>query len=97
MKFNTKKILITISLLILAAISPNVFVAAQAGMAEFSTLVIQFLLPSVVLIFLLIFLAKFLQFRDITWLAINGIVAGIIATVALEIFRESGFRLGTMP
>lgn len=97
MKFNTNKILITILFLILAAISPNVFVAAQAGVAEFSTLVIQFLLPSVALIFLLILLAKFLKFRDITRLAINGIVAGIIATIALEIFRESGFRLGTMP
>ncbi len=97
MKFNTKKILITISLLILAAISPNVFVAAQAGIAEFSTLVIQFMLPSVALIFLLLLLAKLLKFRDITRLAINGIITGIIATVALEIFRESGFRLGTMP
>lgn len=97
MKFNTKKVLITIFLLIPAAISPNVFVAAQAGVAEFSTLVIQFLLPSVGLILLLILLAKFLKFRDITRLAINGIVAGIIATIALEIFRETGFRLGTMP
>ena len=34
---------------------------------------------------------------DITRLAINGILAGIISTVALEIFRESGFRLGMIP
>ncbi len=30
-------------------------------------------------------------------MAINGILAGILSTISLEIFREIGFRLGAMP
>ena len=97
MNIQTKKLLITFILLGLAAISHNLFVAAQAGLATFSSLAIQFLLPSVALILLVTIVSKFLKYTTIFRLASNGILAGIIATVALEIFRESGFRLGMMP
>ncbi len=97
MKINIIKLLITFILVGLAAISPNLFVAAQAGIAPFSSLAIQFLIPSVALILLVIIFSKYLKYTDIFRLAVNGILAGIIATVALEIFRESGFRLGMMP
>lgn len=97
MNIQTKKLFIKFILLGLAAISPNLFVAAQAGLSAFSSLAIQFLLPSVALILLLTIFSKFLKYTIIFRLATNGILAGIIATVALEIFRESGFRLGMMP
>jgi hypothetical protein len=97
MDIQTKKLLITFILLGLAAISPNLFVAAQAGIATFSSLAVQFLLPSVALILIVTIASKFLKYTTIFRLAINGILSGIIATVALEIFRESGFRLGMMP
>lgn len=97
MNIQTKKLLITFILLGLSAISPNLFVAAQAGIASFSLLAIQFLLPSIALILVVIFISKFLNYDDIFHLAINGVLAGIISTVALEVFRESGFRLGMMP
>ena len=97
MNIQLKKLLITFILLALAAISPNLFIAAQAGMAPFSELVIQFLIPTVPLIVIVIIISKALKFADITRLAINGILAGIISTIALEIFRETGFRLDTMP
>ena len=97
MKIQTKKLLIAFILLALAAISPNLFVAAQAGVAPFSSLAIQFLLPSVALIFLVTIISKILKYTDIFRLAVNGISAGIISSVVLEIFRESGFRLGMMP
>ena len=97
MAIQTKKLIITVILLGLAGISPNLFVAAQAGMASFSSLVIEWLLPSAALIFLVIVLTRILRFADITRLALSGIIAGTLATIALEIFREIGFRLGFMP
>ena len=97
MNIKIIKLLITFILLGLAVISPNLFVAAQAGIAPFSSLAIKFLIPSVALILLVIIFSKFLKYTDIFRLAVNGILAGIIATVALEIFRELGFRLGMMP
>lgn len=96
MKTQLIKALVIMLLLGLAAISPNLFMLAQAGIAPFSMLVIHFLLPSIVLILLVIEISKYIKYDEIARLAINGIVAGIISTVALEVFRESGFRLGTM-
>jgi hypothetical protein len=97
MNIKVIKLFFTFILLGLAAISPNLFPAAQAGMASFPSLISKFLFPSIALIFITIIIAKLLKYKDIVRLAINGIVAGIISTVALEIFRESGFRLGMMP
>ncbi len=97
MNIQIRKLLITFILLGLAAISPNLFVLAQAGIAPFLSLVIKFLIPSAVLIFIIIIISKFSKYTDITRLALNGILAGILSTVALEIVRESGFRLGAMP
>ena len=97
MKTQLIKTLVILLLIGLAAISPNLFVLAQAGIAPFSVLVIRFLLPSIALILLIIVVSKFIKYDEIARLAFNGIIAGIISTVALEIFRESGFRLGTMP
>ncbi len=97
MKTQIIKAIIILLLLGFAAVSPNLFMIAQAGIAPLSLLVIRFLLPSIALILLVIGISKFIKYDDIARLAFNGILAGIISTVALEIFRESGFRLGTMP
>ena len=94
---SIKKIIIIFILLLLAAISPNLFMAAQAGVASFSQLVLWFLFPSVALLVLVIIIAKYLKYKDVTQLAFNGLLAGSLATIALEIFRETGFRLGAMP
>ena len=97
MDTKIKKILLIFILLILSAISPNLFVIAQAGVAQLSSLATGFLIPSVVIILIIIIISSILKFADIVRLTVNGIIAGMIATIALEIFRESGFRLGTMP
>lgn len=97
MNVQIKKILLAFILLALAAVSPNLFPAAQAGMDSFPSLIGKFLFPSAALILIIIVIAKILKYTDVTRLAINGILAGIISTVALEIFRESGFRSGMMP
>ncbi len=97
MKSQTRKIFFISILLLLSAISPNLFVVAQAGVKELSTMAIQFLIPSIALIIILILLLDHLQYKVISRLAVNGILAGILSTFALEIIRETGFRLGTMP
>lgn len=85
------------ALLALGAVSPLLFPAVQAGMASFPSLVRQFLLPSAALIFLLLFLLKVARQNELFRLSGNGMIAGVIATLALEIFRETGFRIGWMP
>ncbi len=97
MTLQFKKILITLLLLALAGISPNLFPAAQAGLATFPSLIKQFLFPSAGLLLLAMILLRMSNYKDISRLALNGMLAGLIATVALEIFREAGFRLGWMP
>ena len=97
MTIRTKKLIISLILLALAGVSPNVFPAALAGIDSFPSLISKFLFPSAALIIVVIIIAKSLKYKDVSRLAINGIFAGILATIALEIFREAGFRLGTMP
>lgn len=97
MNIARKKIIILLFLLLFAAVSPNTFVVAQTGIAQFSTLAVKFLIPSVLLIFITIGIAALLQYKEVAHQALNGIFAGIIATIGLEIVREAGFRLGTMP
>ena len=97
MTIQTKKLIVSLILLTLAGVSPNIFPAAQAGIDSFPSLISIFLFPSAALIMVAIIIAKILKYKEVSRLAINGIFAGILATIALEIFREAGFRLGTMP
>ncbi len=97
MKKERKKLFIVVLVLGLAGISPNLFPAAQAGYAGMSFLATHLLIPSVVLIFLLVWLSSYLKYEDVKKQILNGILAGVAGTVALEIVRETGFRLGGMP
>jgi hypothetical protein len=97
MNIRVQKLLLVIILIGLAAVSPYLFVAAQSGKAPFSLLVKDIFIPSILMIAMMIFLLKILKYHDITRLAIHGIAAGLIATIALEVVRETGFRLGAMP
>lgn len=90
-------IIVTVIFLLLAGIAPNLFVMAQAGIASMHFLAIYVLVPSVALTFLTIIIARKIGCNLPAKLATNGIVAGIFATIALEIIREIGFRLGWMP
>ena len=97
MDTQIKKLILIFILLLLSAVSPNLFVIAQTGIAQLSSLATRFLIPSVALILIIIISSSILKYADIVRLTVNGIIAGMIATIALEIFRESGFRLGSMP
>lgn len=87
---------IILLLILLAAVGPNSFVVAEAGYGSFSEIAIKFLLPSIVLIIIIIGLLGIFT-KSLARQSLNGLFAGIIATIGLEIIREAGFRMGMMP
>jgi hypothetical protein len=97
LKRTIEELLLTAVVLAVAAVSPNIFPAAQAGYGTMPTLAKEFLLPSLVLLVIALAVGKAWGKSSFVSRVIAGIVSGIIATVALEIVREAGFRLGYMP
>jgi hypothetical protein len=97
MKREKTKLIITIIVLFLAAISPNLFPYAETGAADLSSLALKYLIPSAALIFIIIGITWFLKYNNLKKQIVNGIIAGLVATIALEIVREIGYRLGGMP
>lgn len=97
MKTDNTKLIISIVILLLAAISPNLFPYVESGRAELSSLALKYLIPSAALIFIIIGITYFLKYKNLKRQIINGIIAGLVATVALEIVREIGYRMGGMP
>ncbi len=80
-----------------AGISPNLFVAAQAGYALLSDLAVQFLIPSIIIILAVLLYAYRGGYRELGHQIGVGLVGGLIATVGLEVVRHTGFLLGGMP
>lgn len=97
MNQEKKKLALLLVVLLLAGISPNLLPAAQAGIAKLSSTAVILLIPSVVLIFVLIMISQAAKYYDLRKQILNGIMAGLLGTVGLEIVREIGFRLGGMP
>ncbi len=83
--------------LLLAGVAPILFPVAQAGIASLSDLAVKFLIPSVILVLVLIILAYALGYKEAGKQISNGLLAGIIGTIGLEIVRITGFKLGGMP
>ncbi len=91
-----KRMLFIALALVLAAIGPNIFPAAQAGYGDLSTFATHMLLPAIAALLILALALRHRQ-PDI-WQAIAwGAAAGAIATLALEAVRLTGYRLGYMP
>ena len=97
MKSDLKKILLSFVVLLAAGISPNLFVAAQAGYANLSNLAVYLLIPSIIILGIIYGLSIRGELKEINFQIRNGIIAGLIGTIGLEIFREIGFQLGGMP
>lgn len=94
---NYSVIIVSILYLALAGIAPNLFVLAQAGVSSMHFLTIYVLFPSIGLTALLSVTAWKMDCRLLVRLAVNGVIAGLLATIGLEAVREVGFHLGTMP
>ncbi len=97
MKSDLKKIVLSFVVLLAAGISPNLFVAAQAGYASMSNLAVYFLIPSIIILGIIYGLSIRGELNEISFQIRNGIIAGLIGTIGLEIIREAGFHLGGMP
>ena len=94
---NYKRIILSLFALLAAGVSPNIFVAAQAGYALMSDLAIRFLIPSIILLIVVIAIGYFIKEKETSRQILNGIIGGVVATIGLEIVREIGFHLGGMP
>lgn len=92
-----EEVILSALVLLLAGVSPSIFPAAQAGLAKMSVLALRFLLPSVVLLGLLLAVARGRDHPRLASHMFLGVVAGLIATVGLELVRATSFRLGGMP
>jgi hypothetical protein len=92
-----KVLLLRIGLLALASAGPTAFPLAQLGYAPLSRLALFLVLPSAALLIAGSFLLRGLAFCKIGITLGQGLLAGVLATVALEVVRYSGFRLGFMP
>lgn len=97
MKSPRWQLFFTVLALLAGAVSPNLFVAAQAGYAKLSHLAIVFLLPSIVLLGIVVIAVTAGGYGKLRKQIYIGLLAGILATLGLEVVREIGFRLGGMP
>lgn len=81
----------------LAGIAPNLFPAAQAGVAKLSVTGKFVLLPSIILLAVIYLVARARGYGELTRRLTVGALAGVGATSGLEIVRTISFRLGGMP
>lgn len=89
--------ILSLVVLLMAAISPNIYPAAQAGYAGMPFLAKWLLIPSIVIILIVFGLAYSRHHKRLFNRMWAGASAGFIATIGLEIFREIGYHLGWMP
>ncbi len=97
MKTEKIKLLLVIIILILAGISPNLFPLAQSGYKSLYFLGTRILIPSILIMGVIILIIFSQTYRDLSTQIKSGFIAGIAATLALEIVRVTGFKMGMMP
>jgi len=79
-----------------ASVGPLIFPAAQAGHGTMPQLTKRFLLPAIILLLVL----SLLSWKSTTAIGrfiVWGGLAGVIATLGLEVIRIAGFKMGYMP
>lgn len=96
-RFLNEKTILGAAILGLAGIAPNIFPAAQAGLAKMSMLGAALLLPSLVLLAVAVVVARVRGHRALVRKVLIGAAAGAVATLGLEAVRIASFRLGGMP
>jgi len=95
-KLNSSMIL-GLVVLVMAGISPNIYPAAMKGISSMPFLSKWLLLPSIIIIIAIYLIAKRQQRTVLSNRILKGALAGLVATVGLEIVRLIGFKLGWMP
>jgi hypothetical protein len=79
------------------AVAPNIFPAAQAGLARMSVLAVRLLVPSILLLVAVAVVAVRRGHRGLVRRMIAGAACGAAATLGLEAVRLPSFLLGGMP
>ena len=82
--------------IVLAAVGPLAFPLAQLGYASLHDLGLVALLPSIAAL-LAVWSASRRRRPNLAAVISRWAGAGAVATFALEVFRDTGFRLGFMP
>jgi len=91
------RMMLVLIILLCAGISPNVFVAVQAGWNTFPVLLREWLLPSFLVLWVCVGLDYWMFDRSLARQVLIGAGSGVLATVGLELVREIGFHIGWMP
>ena len=92
-----KPLLLRLALLALATAAPIAFPLAQMGVASLHALAARLILPAAALLALGFFLLRGRGERPLASRLAWGAAVGAVATLALEVIRYPGFRLGFMP
>lgn len=96
-RISKERLVLALLALAAAALAPNLFPAAQAGLAKMSDLALWLLLPSIALLLVVVTFTFARGHRILGRRMIIGIAVGTVATIGLELVRTTGFRLGGMP
>ena len=88
--------IIRLFILLLAAVGPLAFPAAQLGYASLQDLALFAVLPSIAALVVIWLFTRYTR-PDVAAIILRGSAAGAVATLAIEAVRYSGFRLGFMP
>lgn len=91
-----KRMMLIAMFLLLAAVGPNIFPAAEAGYGTLSVFATHLLLPAGAVLLVLALAVRRRQ-PDLWRAVVIGAAAGATATLALEVVRLTGYRLGYMP
>jgi hypothetical protein len=84
-------------LILVAVVAPIAFPAALAGYSTLHELALSAIIPAAALLVIAWVLLRRSSFKAFAASIRNGAIAGALATIALEVVRYSGFRLGFMP
>lgn len=91
-----RKVMTILLLLAAASVSPLIFPLAESGRGAMDVLAKFGLIPAAVLLALIVLRLK-LHDDPLAESAVAGLAAGAVATLALEVVRLAGFKMGFMP
>ncbi|GMQ99518.1 MAG: hypothetical protein BMS9Abin18_0336 [Zetaproteobacteria bacterium] len=94
---NKEEFLLSLVILATAGISPNIFVAAQAGIADMKDLALWLLIPAIIILILALLFVYLRGHTRLVNRVLAGAAAGVVATVGLEAVRMYSFHHGGMP
>ena len=89
--------ILSLIVLLMAAVSPNIWPAASAGYGGMPFLMIWLLIPSIIIMLVVFGMAWLRHYNHLFHRMIVGGGVGLIATIGLEIIRQIGFHQGWMP